>query len=159
MGELDVTFRKVLRDLPQSVLRLTFPCHPIEPAGTFDSSVDRARQRTSDGLFRVRDLEGEAAVHVEIEREWRSDIASRLFDYASNAAIGTQLPVWSVVLLLRPGGAPPQGIGVYRIRGIDGDAFVFRYHVVPLWQLDARAMLRQLGLIGAPLCVAMARRR
>jgi hypothetical protein len=32
---------------------------------------------------------------------------------------------------------------------------VFRYHVVLLWQLDARAMLGQLGLRGAPFCVAM----
>lgn len=51
------------------------------------------RQRTSDGLFRVRDRTGEAAVHVEIEREWRAKIPSRLFDYASSAATGTRLPV------------------------------------------------------------------
>jgi hypothetical protein len=32
---------------------------------------------------------------------------------------------------------------------------VFRYNVVPLWQLDARAMLAELGLRGAPFCIAM----
>jgi hypothetical protein len=67
----------------------------------------------------------------------------------------TRLPVWSVVVLLRPGGQPPQGTGVYQIPGIDGDAFVFRYHVVPLWRLDARSMRAELGLEAAPFFVAM----
>jgi hypothetical protein len=78
-----------------------------------------------------------------------------LFDYASAAVAATQHPVWSVVVLLRPGGRPPRGVGVYRIPGIGGDAFVFRYHVVPLWRLDARRMRALLGAQGAPFCAAM----
>jgi hypothetical protein len=117
--------------------------------------VDRPRQRTTDGLFRVRDGRTEAGIHVEIEREWRKDIAPRLFEYASSAIAATRVPVWSVVVLLRPGGRAPSSIGVYRIPGVGGDAFVFRYHVVPLWRLDARRMRAQLGLTGAPFCVAM----
>src|SRR5262249_54432883 len=98
--------------------------------------VDRPRQRTADSLFRVRDGAGEAAVHVEIEGAGRTDIPGRLFEYASAAVVATRLPVWSVVVLLRPGGRPPGGTGIYRIPGVGGDAFVFRYHVVPLWRLD-----------------------
>ncbi|HEY0480374.1 MAG TPA: hypothetical protein VGD37_22800, partial [Kofleriaceae bacterium] len=45
----------------------------------------------------------------------------------------TRLPVWSVVVLLRPGGQPPRDTGLYRVRNVGGDAVVFRYHVVPLW--------------------------
>jgi len=71
------------------------------------------------------------------------------------AVTATRLPVSSVVVLLRPGGRPPRGTGVYRVPDIGGDAFVFRYHVVPLWRLDARRMRAQLGLQGAPFCVAM----
>jgi hypothetical protein len=155
MGETDVTFRHLLRGLPRPILRLAFPRRRLEPLGPLDSSVDRPRQRTTDNLFRVRDRTGEAAVHVEIERAWRTDIPPRLFDYASNAVAATRLPVWSVVVLLRPGGCPPRGTGVYRIRGVGGDAFVFRYHVVPLWRLDARRMRTELGLQGAPFCAAM----
>ena len=44
---------------------------------------------------------------------------------------------------------------MHRVPDISGDAFVFRYHVVPLWRLDARRMRAQLGLQGAPFCVAM----
>jgi hypothetical protein len=65
------------------------------------------------------------------------------------------LPISSVVVLLRPGGQPLRGTGTYRVLGIDGDAFVFRYHVLPLWQLDARLMRTELGLAGFPFCVAM----
>jgi hypothetical protein len=117
--------------------------------------VDRARQRTADNLFRVRDGRAQAAIHVEVEREWKTTIPPRLFEYASVAAAATSLPLSSVVVLLRPGGRPPSDIGVYRVPGIGGDAFVFRYHVVPLWRLDARRMRAQLGLQGAPFCVAM----
>jgi hypothetical protein len=155
MGETDVTFRHLLRGLPRPILRLAFPDHALEPLGPLDPSVDRPRQRTADNLFRVRDGAGEAAVHVEVERAWRSEIATRLFDYASAAVTATRRPVWSVVVLLRPGGQPPRGTGTYRIRGVDGDSFVFRYHVVPLWQLDAHQMREELGLEGAPFCAAM----
>jgi hypothetical protein len=64
------------------------------------------------------------------EREWRTDIPPRLFDYASAAVAATRLPVGSVVVLFQPGGRPRQGTSVYRVPGIDGDTFVFRYHVV-----------------------------
>jgi hypothetical protein len=155
MGETDVTFRHLLRGLPRPILRLAFPRRRLEPLGPLDPSVDRPRQRTADSLFRVCDGDGEAAVHVEIERAWRTEIPRRLFEYASAAVVATRLRVWSVVVLLRPGGRPPRGTGVYRIGGVGGDAFVFRYHVVPLWQLDARRMRKQLGLAGAPFCAAM----
>ena len=155
MGETDVTFRHLLRRLPRPILRLAFPRRRIEPLGPLDPSVDRARQRTSDNLFRVRDGTTEAAVHVEIERAWRPELPRRLFEYASAAVGSTRLPVWSIVVLLRPGGRPPRGTGVYRLPGVGGDAFVFRYHVVPLWRLDARRMRAQLGLEGAPFCAAM----
>jgi hypothetical protein len=155
MGETDVTFRHLLRGLPRPILRLAFPRRRLEPLGPLDPSVDRPRQRTADSLFRVRDGSGEAAVHVEIERAWRTEIARRVFEYASVAVAATRLPVWSVVVLLRPGGRPPRGTGVYRVPGVGGDAFVFRYHVVPLWRLDARSMRARLGLEAAPFCAAM----
>jgi hypothetical protein len=155
MGETDVTFRHLLRDLPQPILRLAFPRNRLVPLGPLDPSVDKPRQRTSDNLFRVRHGAREAAVHVEVEREWRAEIARRLFEYASSAMVATRLPVWSVVVLLRPGGRPPSGTGVYRIPGIAGDVIQFRYQVVPLWRLDAHRMRTELGLQGAPFCVAM----
>ena len=155
MGETDVTFRHLLRDLPQPILRLAFPRNRLVPLGPLDPSVDKPRQRTSDNLFRVRHGAREAAVHVEVERKWRPEIAQRLFEYASSAMVATRLPVWSVVVLLRPGGRPPAGTGVYRIPGIGGDVLQFRYQVVPLWRLDAHDMRKQLGLQGAPFCVAM----
>lgn len=155
MGETDVTFRRLLRGLPRPILRLAFPRRGLKPLGPLDPSVDRPRQRTSDNLFRVREGKVEAAVHVEIERAWRAEIPRRVFEYASVAVAATRLPIGSVVVLLRPGGRPPRGTGVYRMPGIGGDAFVFRYRVVPLWQLDARRMRAQLGLEGAPFCAAM----
>ncbi|HEX2689672.1 MAG TPA: hypothetical protein VHN14_23805 [Kofleriaceae bacterium] len=155
MAELDVTFRRLLRDLPQPLMQLAFPQRAIESLGPLDPSVDRTRQLTTDNMVRAIEGSTEVVVHVEIERDWRPKLADRLFDYASAAVTATRLPVWSVVVLLRPGGRPPQGTGVCRVPGADGDAFVFRYQVVPLWQLDAREMQAQLGPAGAPFCAAM----
>ena len=155
MGETDVTFRHLLRNLPQPILQLVFPHHQLEPLGPLDASVDRARQLTVDNLFRIRHGDAEVAVHVEFERDWRPSIPHRLFDYASAAVSATRLSVTSVVVLLRPGGDPPEQIGVHRIPDIEGDTFIFRYRVVPLWSLDATQMLTQLGLQSAPYCVAM----
>jgi hypothetical protein len=155
MGEMDVTFRHLLRNLPQPILRLAFPRHQLEPLGPFDASVDRARQLTTDSLFRIRHGDADAAMHIEIERDWRPSIPPRLFDYASAAVAATRLPVTSIVVLLRPGGNPPRDVGVHRIPDIDGDAFIFRYHVVPLWSLDAREMRMLLGLQSAPYLVPM----
>jgi hypothetical protein len=106
-------------------------------------------------MFRVRDGLREVVVHVEIEREWQANLPERLFEYASGAAVATELPVSSIVVLLRPGGKPPLGSSVYRIQGIKATSFEFRYDIVPLWQLDAHAMREQLGLEAAPFCVAM----
>jgi hypothetical protein len=155
MAELDVTFRRLLRDLPQPLLNLAFPARALAPLGPVDPSVDRTRQLTTDNLLRAIEGSTEIVVHIEVERDWRPKIADRLFDYASAAVTATRLPVWSVVVLLRPGGRPPEGTGVYQVPGADGDAFVFRYQVVPLWQLDAREMQAQLGPAGAPFCAAM----
>jgi hypothetical protein len=155
MAELDVTFRRLLRNLPHPMLHLAFPHRSLEPLGPLDPSVDRTRQLTTDNMLRAIAGSTEVVVHVEIERDWRPKLADRLFDYASAAVTATRLPVWSVVVLLRPGGRPPENTGVYRISGADGDAFVFRYQVVPLWQLDARQMQAQLGPAGAPFCAAM----
>ena len=156
MGETDVTFRRLLRKSPRPFLQLAFPHRRVEPFGPpLDASVDRSRQRTVDNLFRIRDGDAEAAVHVEIERDWRPDLPRRLFEYASAAVVGTELPVWSVIVLMRPGGQPPSGRGEYQVPGADEYAFSFRYRVVPLWQLDARQMQAELGIEGAPFCVAM----
>lgn len=66
MGETDVTFRRLLRVLPRPILQLAFPDRHLEPIGPpIDPSLDRARPRTADNLFRVRDGDGEAVVHVE----------------------------------------------------------------------------------------------
>jgi hypothetical protein len=155
MADLDVAFRRLLRELPQPLMHLAFPDRTLEPLGPVDPSVDRTRKLTTDNMLRAIAGSTEVVVHIEVERDWRPTIADRMFDYASAAVTATRLSVWSVVVLLRPGGRPPDGTGVYRVPGAHGDAFVFRYQVVPLWRLDAREMQKQLGPTGAPFCAAM----
>jgi hypothetical protein len=155
MGDLDMAFRRLVRELPQPFLSLAFPEHHLEPGGPIDPSLDRDTQRTADNMFFARDAQGDVVVHVEFEREWRAKIPGRMFEYASRAVGSKPWPVWSAVVLLRPGGGPPDSPADFRLRGPDDDAFVYRYRVVPLWQLDARQKLAEIGLTCSPFCLAM----
>src|SRR5262245_9563057 len=99
MGELDITFRRLLRGLPRPILRLAFPRRRLEPINPpVDPSLDRSRPRTGDNLFQVRNGNSRAAVHVEIEREWQTRMPRRMFEYASAAVMDTNLPVSSIVV-------------------------------------------------------------
>jgi hypothetical protein len=152
MGEHDIAFRRLLRDLPEPVLRLVFRRRRLKVLGAADASADRSVQRTTDNLFRVREGRRESIVHIEIERAWRKSIPMRMFDYASAAHVATGLPVVSVVLLLRRGGRRPPGRCLTYRAGALGAEIRFRYFVLPLYELDARKMQRRLPPEGWPLC-------
>jgi hypothetical protein len=154
MGEKDIAFRRLLRDLPEPVLRLVFGRRRFKVLGVADASADRSVQRTTDNLFRVREGRRECIVHIEIERSWNKSIAPRMFDYASAAHAATRLPVVSIVLLLRRGGRPPGRRATYEVGALGGELRQ-RYYVLPLYELDARRMQRRLPPEGWPLCVAM----
>jgi len=155
MGETDIAFRHLLRELPDPLLQLAFPRRRLRFLGPLDASTDRPRQLTTDTLFRVREGREECIVHVEVERGWRKDIERRVYDYSTAAHTRTGLPVVSVVLLLRRGGKPPASPATYRLRALGHDTHVLRYHVLPLWQLDARKMRERLPPDGWAFCVAM----
>lgn len=67
MGETDIAFRKLLRELPAPILKVAFPHRSFEVVGPLDASTDRPRQLTTDNLFRVRESGRKAILHVEIE--------------------------------------------------------------------------------------------
>lgn len=145
MGETDIAFRHLLQEVPEPILKLAFPRRRLRYAGPLDASADRPRQRTTDVMFRVLDGKTAGVLHVEVERGWRpKETPKRVFDYASAAHSKTGLPVISVVLLLKRGGKPPRSPAAYRVRALGADLLVLRYHIVPLYELDARAMKRRL---------------
>ena len=65
MAELDITFRRLLRDLPQPMMHLAFPHRSLEPLGPVDPSVDRTRQLTTDNMLRAIAGATEVIVHIE----------------------------------------------------------------------------------------------
>lgn len=155
MGEADIAFRHLLRELPDPLMQLAFPRRHLEVLGPIDASADRPRQLTTDTLFRVREGRQECIVHVEVERGWRPDLARRIFEYSAATHARTGLPVVSVVLLLRRGGKPPRNPATYRVHALGHDTHVLRYHVVSLWELDAETMRRKLPPEGWAFCAAM----
>jgi len=125
-----------------------------EVVGPFDASADRPRLRLSDSMLRLREAGTEIVVHVEVEREWRPEMARRIYQYATAAHAASWLPVVSVVLLLRPGGGPPASPAAYEMVAL-GRRHRIEYEVVALPSLEAEAMLAQLRPEGWPFLVAM----
>ena len=155
MGEHDIAFRHLLRELPDPLLQLAFPHKRLKVLGPIDASADRPRQLTTDALIRVREGRHEAIVHVEVERGWRPELPRRIFEYSAAAHARTGSPIVSVVLLLRRGGKPPRSPAHYRVHALGHDTHVLRYHVVSLWELDAETMRKKLPPEGWAFCAAM----
>jgi hypothetical protein len=156
VGEIDIAWRRLLREVPESAIRIAFPRRRLRVMGpASDASVDRPRQLTTDNLFVVRDGRRELILHLEIELKWRPSLPLRLFDYASSAHVLTRRPVITVVLLLRRGGRPPRSLAEYRVPVLGTRDLVFPYHVIALASCDARAMKQRLPPEGWPFLVAM----
>ncbi|MFN3650760.1 MAG: hypothetical protein ACK47B_14390 [Armatimonadota bacterium] len=110
----DQLFKELLQGFLPEVMRLFFP----EQARRIDwsslqfvntelfSSGTQGSRRTVDLAARVRTLEGEAEellVHVEIESDLRAGFPARMFEYYMLLRLRDRLPIFPVVITLRPG--------------------------------------------------------
>jgi len=91
-------------------------------------------------------------VHVEVEQQWRTELARRVYEYATAAHLAYRLPVVSVVVLLH--GPAPSSPAVYRVSAL-GRQHVVEFEVVSLASLDAHEMRKRLPPEGWPFLAAM----
>ena len=125
----------------------------IPPGPSTALDTDLATTLQADRVFRI-DGERPALLHLELEANPRLGIPRELMRY--NALIDHQhdLPVHTVLILLRPKAAASDQTGVYRRLGVDGaPIFEFHYCVERVWQrptrywLDAGTGLAPLALL------------
>jgi len=122
---------------------------PPGPASALDTDLSATLQ--ADRLFRV-DGEVPAAIHLEMESSGRLGFPKRLLRYnvAANALV--ELPVHSVLVLLRPEANASDLTGTLEVPGADGVPYLtFHYRVVRVWEQPLTALLATPGT--APLAL------
>lgn len=123
---------------------------PVAPAEPLDTDLSTTLQ--ADRLFRVN-AAPPFVLHLELESTGRLGIPVELLRYNVAALGATDLPVHSVLVLLRPKANATDLSGSLDLSGADGRPYLtFRYTVVRVWQESVAAFLTA-GPGLAPLAV------
>jgi hypothetical protein len=123
------------------------------PPGPFESlDTDLATTVQADKVFRING-EKPAILHLELEANPRLGVPRDLMRYNTLIDHQHDLPVESVLVLLRPKALASDMTGTYQRLGVGGDAISqFRYRVERVWEHPVEDWLR--GGIGvAPLAL------
>jgi hypothetical protein len=123
------------------------------PPGEFTVlDTDLSTTLQADRLFRI-DGPSPAVLHLELESGGRLGIPGELLRYNVAAWGVAQLPVHSVLVLLRPKATATDLTGEFRLAGVTGHPYLtFRYTVVRVWQESIDDLLKA-GLGLAPLAL------
>lgn len=123
---------------------------PSGPVQVLDTDLSASLQ--ADRLFRV-DGPIPFAIHLELESTGRLGIPEELLRYNVAAFGATELPVHSLLVLLRPKANATDQTGTLELTGADRNAYLtFRYTVVRVWQ-ETVADLLAAGPGLAPLAI------
>jgi hypothetical protein len=105
---------------------------PAGPAVSLDTDLSATLQ--ADRLFRI-DGPSSAVLHLELESWGRLGIPGELLRYNVAAWGVTAVPVYSVVILLRPKATASDLTGELQLTDVSGQPYLtFRYSVVRVWQ-------------------------
>jgi hypothetical protein len=123
---------------------------PPGPSTVLDTDLATAVQ--ADRLFRI-DGESPTLLHLELESSPRSGIPRELMRYNILSDFQQDLPVETVLILLRPKALARDQTGVYRRSGVRGNLIAeFRYSVIKVWEHPVEFWLEN-GLGLSPLSV------
>lgn len=112
---------------------------PTGPAHALDTDLSATLQ--ADRLFRL-DGSAPAVLHLELESTGRLGIPRELLRYNAFTHHLTELPVHSVLVLLRPRANATDLTGVLSITGATGVEYLrFQYTVVRVWQESVADLL------------------
>jgi predicted transposase YdaD len=147
-GPFDTTTKHLFDADPAGWLRLAglTPTGQVEPV-----EVDLATiGLTPDKVARVEAARPWLA-QVEFQSSYERTLPDRLLAYSVLLRYRYQLPVRSILLLLRPAAAGPAVSGLLQHRQSDEDAYLeFRYQVVRVWERSPDEVLAS-GLWTLPL--------
>jgi predicted transposase YdaD len=152
----DATLKDLIESYPRDWLALLDPS-AISPVTVIDADLSTITTQ-ADKILRVDEPEP-WLLHIDLQASWEAHLDRRTLKYNVLAHDRHELPVDSVLVLLRPEADASNLTGVYTYRPPRGSSeVVFRYQVVRLWQQPVELFLGGgTGVLPlAPLC-AMAR--
>lgn len=124
----------------------------IPPGPSTALDTDLATTLQADKLFRIDGLRP-AILHLELQSSSRPGIPRELLRYNTFVDQQHDLPVHTVLILLRPRAVASDMTGLYERVGADGRRLVeFRYHVERVWERSVDDWLTG-GLGLAPLAM------
>ena len=123
---------------------------PPGPSDVLDT--DLATTLQADKAFRING-ERPSLLHLELEANPRLGIPRELMRYNTLIDHQHELPVESVLVLLRPKAFASDQTGIYQRLGVNGNVIAeFRYHVVRVWEQPIEYWL-SFGIGLAPLAL------
>jgi hypothetical protein len=112
---------------------------PLGPITALDTDLSTTLQ--ADRLFLVDGL-SRAILHLELESSGRLGIPAELLRYNVAAWGVHELPVHSIIVLLRPKANASDLTGHYEIMGADNQQYLsFRYTVLRIWEQSVDSLL------------------
>jgi hypothetical protein len=125
-----------MKELVERILPHLAPLSGRSVEGTA-TVIDADLSTVTSGADKVLLIDGPLRwiLHLEIMSYWDGMLPCRLNEYSSLLEHRHGLPVWTVVLLMRPEADSPRLTGTYEC-GFPGEEPYrrFRYHVVRVWQ-------------------------
>lgn len=135
----DPTLKDLVESYPADWLA-QFGLATDRPVDLIDADLSTITTQ-SDKVVRVRD-DSPWLVHVELQASWDGTLPRRVLKYNVLLHDRHQLPVHSVVVLLRPEADHPGLTGSYQYQSPRGSGrLVMSYQVVRVWQEPAEAFL------------------
>lgn len=116
---------------------------PPGPWAAMETDISRTVQ--ADRAFRI-DGPSPQVVHLELQSSSRLSIPKDLLRYNSILHHSTDLPVHSILMLLRPAARASDQSGVYEVRAGQRRIHTFEYTVVSVWRETLDSFLAVPGL-------------
>lgn len=135
MKPYDASLNALIDAGPADWVRLLAPRVGLTPGPAEPVDTDLSVTAQSDKAFR---LTGPPAtiLHIELEVSARLGIPGRLLRYNVLLGYNREEPVYSVIVLLRPGAGGSDLTGVYRRPNLE-----FRYSIVRVWEESVESLI------------------
>jgi len=136
----DATLKHLLEAFPEDWLRLA-GVRGVEAVRVVDADLSTVTAE-ADKVIRLETTAGAWLLHVELQASYDPRLGSRVHRYNTLLGYRHELPVQSVVVLLRPQAAGPRTDGLVSGRLPEGKQYLeFRYDIVRLWEQPVDALL------------------
>jgi len=130
----DATLNELIETRPEEWARYFARLTGIPPGPATSLDTDLATTLQADRVFRI-DGEKPSLLHLELEGNPRLGIPRELMRYNTLIDHQHDLPVESVLILLRPKAVASDQTGVYQRLGVGGQPIsTFRYRVERVWE-------------------------